>query len=206
MELWARRLKRLRLRRTEERTHAQKAGSNQPHATRGGMGANSYTAVVSVFFKSTKQNELIPWHAYQLIFKQLALMQTITNTRGGHTEHCGWGYAFSVNWRWTYDNGRPGGWQEWGWWFWYTTIVPGSHPSAPRTGKPHDAIEKPNRKKAGQQALNPYKARSNNMTCRCVLWCKNIPGTNQGQSFSPFGLYCTLQKRVKNEAITHLSA
>lgn len=44
-------------------------------------GANYFTAEVSAFIKSTKQNELIPQHKRWLIFKQLGPLQG-KQTRG----------------------------------------------------------------------------------------------------------------------------
>lgn len=91
----------------------------RPHRCRG---ANYFTAVVSVFFMSTKQNELIPRHAYWLIFKQLTPVQgrkQNCKTTALLTVQCDWGKVW------------PGG----EWWMWKLkgrSQLFGFTPAAPR--------------------------------------------------------------------------
>ncbi len=64
-------------------SHIQRSGQSMfsPDRYSQRWGANYFTAVVSAFLMSAKQNELIPWHACWLIFKQLTPVQGITNKR-----------------------------------------------------------------------------------------------------------------------------
>lgn len=156
-------------------------------------GANYFTAVVSAFLMSTKQNELIPWHVCWLIFKQLTPVQGITNTRGktlckGIVDplHClnilkMW-LRQSVNWRWMLNNAKAEGKES-------IVRVYCYSPRAPSIN-PDDRLLKSlkNNRRAGTESLTQrhhtkeWEVTSNNVSLgHFGVKSKNTTGTLQGR-------------------------